>query len=121
MSKVSISKAAKLAGVSRPHFYRKYINQGLISTEVIDDKPVIDIAELIRVFPNLKYDTDKSVLNETEHNSATYEVIEILKEQLKASHEREKWLMQQLEKTTHLLENKQPQETPKRKKFLGIF
>lgn len=31
MSTVSISKAAKLAGISRTHFYRKYLSKGIIS------------------------------------------------------------------------------------------
>lgn len=120
MSKVSISKAAKLAGISRPHFYRKYINQGIISTEVYDNKPAIDISELLRVFPNIKLETDISVAKDTNNNIEEHNTVAILKEQLQQAYEREKWLMQQLEKTTHLLENKQ-QEKPKRKKFLGIF
>ena len=131
MSKVSISRAARLAGISRPHLYRKYINQGLISIEVENDKPVIEISELMRVFPLMKLDTDELgeiVVNDTSHNTDVQQVVTLLKEQLQFAkeqimkgEEREKWLMLQLEKTTHLLENKQPQEKPKRKKFLGIF
>jgi hypothetical protein len=41
----------------------------------------------------------------------------VLKNQLAEAKEREEWLKLQLEKTTHLLEDK----TVKRKKFLGIF
>lgn len=37
------------------------------------------------------------------------------------SKQREEWLKLQLERTTHLLENKQEPEKLKRKKFLGIF
>lgn len=131
MSKVSISRAARLAGISRPHLYRKYINQGLISIELENDKPVIEISELMRVFPLMKLDTDttgKSVVNDTSYNTDVQQVVTLLKEQLQLAkeqimkgEEREKWLMQQLERATHLLENKQPQEKPKRKKFLGIF
>lgn len=131
MSKVSISKAARLAGISRPHLYRKYINQGLISIEVENDKPVIEISELMRVFPLMKINTDETgdnVVNDTSHKTDVQQVVTLLKEQLQLAkeqimkgEEREKWLMQQLERTTHLIENKQSQEKPKRKKILGIF
>lgn len=131
MPKVSISKAARLAGISRPHLYRKYINQGLISTEVENDKPVIDTSELVRVFPSMKIDTDNTnvdVANNTGSNIDVQGVVTLLKEQLQLAkeqiikgEEREKWLMQQLEKTTHMLEDKTQKETTKRKKILGIF
>jgi hypothetical protein len=49
MAKHSISEAARLAGVSRSHFYKKYVRPGLISVERDkDDKPVIDTAEIMR-------------------------------------------------------------------------
>ena len=52
MSKVSISQAAKLAKISRSTLYNKYINTGKISVETIDDKKLIDMSELFRVFNN---------------------------------------------------------------------
>jgi chromosome segregation ATPase len=57
MAKVSISKAAELAGISRKHLYEKYINQGLISVSRENEaKPVIDTAEILRVFGRLHSD-----------------------------------------------------------------
>ncbi len=50
MAKVTITEAAKLAGVSRVTMYRKYIKTGSISVEKDrDGKPQIDTSELIRV------------------------------------------------------------------------
>jgi hypothetical protein len=52
--KVSISEAARIAGISRQHLYTKYINPGLISVEKDSQgKPHIDTAELIRVFDTI--------------------------------------------------------------------
>lgn len=53
MNKVSITQAAKLAGISRSYLYRKYINNGLISVEKEDNQKFIDISELIRVFGDM--------------------------------------------------------------------
>ena len=53
MSKVSISEAIRLVGISRSQFYTKYINKGIISVQVEADKKFIDISELIRVFGNV--------------------------------------------------------------------
>lgn len=51
MSTVSISKAAKLAGISRTHFYRKYLSKGIVSISKDEiGKPCIEMSELIRVF-----------------------------------------------------------------------
>jgi len=58
MALVSVSQAARLAGISRQHLYRKYIKPGEISVQR-DDKgdPVIDTSELLRVFGLLVGDT----------------------------------------------------------------
>ncbi len=53
MNKVSISEAIRMAGVSRSHFYSKYINTGKISVLAEDDKKLIEISELICVFENI--------------------------------------------------------------------
>lgn len=135
MSKVSISQAAKMAGIGRSTLYNKYINTGKITVESIDDKKMIDVSELIRVFGSkIKLDND-SCIDDTFHDSigqgldtATYKIISMLEQQLRESKDllkeakdREEWLRGQLEKTTHLLENKQKPEKPKRKKILGLF
>jgi hypothetical protein len=54
MSKVNISKAARLAGVSRATMYRKYIDNGVISIDSDrEGNKVIDTSELVRVFGSL--------------------------------------------------------------------
>lgn len=69
MSKVSISEAARLAGITRQYFYKKYINSGVISVERDkEDKPVIDTAEIFRVCGELKGGDSKKethILQET--------------------------------------------------------
>jgi ACT domain-containing protein len=54
MPKVSISEAIRMTGISRSHFYNKYISKGLISLIVEEDKKMIDTSELIRVFGNIQ-------------------------------------------------------------------
>ena len=62
MAKVSISQAAKLAGISRTALYKSYINKGLLSTSRDEaGKKYIDISEILRVFGKLKADTVDSV------------------------------------------------------------
>lgn len=51
MTLLNIKEASKLAGISRQHFYRDYIDTGKISVDRSEPKkPKIDIAELLRVF-----------------------------------------------------------------------
>lgn len=125
MSKVSISQAAKLAKISRSTLYNKYINTGIISVETIEDKKFIDMSELFRVFNNNISQDSIDVQNSTVIDSATQadntakdKIISLLEKQLDEAREREEWLKSQLEKTTHLLEDK---TIKKRKKFLGVF
>lgn len=132
MSKVSISEAIRMAGISRSHFYNKYINKGLISIEIENDKKLIDTSELIRVFGNIQIKNNiREQLETTEDNKKTADkdkIIELLEKQLedskmreKEAKEREEWLQKQIDELrqqqNNLLENKQP----RRKKFLGIF
>lgn len=61
MAKVSISEAARLAGITRQYFYKKYINTGAISVDRgNEDAPTVDTAELFRVFGELQVDSAKS-------------------------------------------------------------
>ncbi len=131
MAKVSISEAIRMAGVSRSHFYNKYINKGLISVQVEDDKKLIDVSELIRVFGDIHVEnSSKEHIRTVEHIESTPDknkIIELLEQQLQESKQRENdaknreaWLQQQIDdlKQQHnLLENKRTS----RKKFLGIF
>ncbi|MEN9446818.1 MAG: hypothetical protein RJA25_107 [Bacteroidota bacterium] len=125
MSKVSITQAAKLAKISRSTLYNKYINTGMISVEAVEDKKLIDMSELFRVFNNnITQDSNYTPINtvadsvEQAENTAKDKIINLLERQLQEAKEREEWLKAQLEKTTHLLEDKTQKP---RKKLFGIF
>jgi hypothetical protein len=132
MNKVSITQAAKMVGISRSYLYRKYINTGVLSVVNENSKKVVDVSELIRVFGSIQVDSEQvpnSIQSDTvlvDNNSQdkdqliAYLKCELAEFKVEAKI-REEWFKQQLEKTTNLLENKQPQEPIKRKKFLGIF
>ena len=132
MAKVSISEAIRMTGVSRSHFYNKYINRGLISVQVQDDKKLIDVSELIRVFGNIHVeDSGKEhirTFEDTKDISDKNKIIELLEQQLQESKQREieaksreEWLHKQIDELRQqqngLLENK----VSKRKKIFGIF
>lgn len=132
MPKVSISEAIRMVGISRSHFYNKYINKGLISLIIEEDKKLIDTSELIRVFGTIQVENkEKEQLRTTQDIKNTAEkdkIIELLEKQLEESKarereakEREEWLQKQIDELrqqqNNLLENKHS----KRKKFLGIF
>ncbi len=122
MNKLSISEAARIAGISRTNLYKTYIHTGKISVVRDNDKVYIDASELLRVFPNCKLsDTQKTQELPSEDSSKTQnnsELVALLRAQLAEAKEREEWFKQQLEKTTHLLEDKTHKP---RKKLLGIF
>ena len=126
MSKVSITQAAKLAKISRSTLYNKYINTGMISVETVEDKKLIDMSELFRVFNNnITQDSNDTPINtvaysvEQAENTAKDKIISLLERQLQEAKEREEWLKAQLEKTTHILEDKTTKQP--RKKLFGIF
>ena len=126
MAKLSITQAAKMAGISRQTLYVKYINTGSISIEVVNNKKVIDTSEIIRVFNDVKI-LDKLDITElqgvTPKNTQTDKdkIIALLESQLAKSEEREEKLNVQvselLQQQTRLLEL----DSKPRKKFLGIF
>lgn len=143
MAKVSISEAARLAGVSRQHLYKKYITPGVISVDKGGDTPVIDTSELIRVFGALdgvavdSQVTVNCLQEETQIDDIEYSrlqaEIKALRDtladreaQLSEAKDREKWLQQHVNEVTgalRLLEHKKDEktETKTRKKFLGLF
>lgn len=129
MTKVSISEAIKLVKISRSHFYKRYVNTGEISIIVENNRKLIDVSELMRVFGKIHTENIQKKQLSTIENSINIEekdkIIELLEKQLVESKERERqflereiWFKNQLEKTTHLLEDKNPK---KKKKFLGLF
>lgn len=133
MATVTISEAARLAGISRTQLYRGFINKGKLSVIKENDKVAIDVSELLRVFPNATVEAQLTQQEVAESNSentgSQMEVVTLLKDQLKKAEaqlveaqERENWLKQQIDELrhqqNHLLENKRIKP---RKKFLGIF
>lgn len=54
MATVNITKAAKLAGITRQYLHKHYIKQGKISvTQDLKGNPQIDTSEILRVFGKL--------------------------------------------------------------------
>lgn len=75
MPKVSISEAAKLAGISRKHLYEKYINQGTISVSREEaKKPLIDTSEILRIFGVLHGDKQKSNNKTNTRNNMLHQI-----------------------------------------------
>lgn len=121
MSMVNISKAAKLAGISRTHLYRKYINTGMISVSKDETgKSFIDTSELIRVFSKLHTGKTKVAEGDSDITSSASEIVLLEKikgleallkakeEELEGYREREKYLY-------HLIEDK-----PKKRRWFGF-
>ena len=114
MAKVTVTEAAKLAGLGRQQLYRGYISTGKISVERDhQDRPRIDTAEILRVFGEMKgtpEGTPEATQNGHHINSekrhadselqavveAKDELISELRERLREAGEREGWLRQQL-------------------------
>ena len=133
MAEVSISKAAKLAGISRSHLYEKYIKPGILTVSAsADGKKHVDTSELLRVFNTLKgLDSEDSYQDSAKDRSGHLEDdtkdrhgqqlhtalnlvleekdkrIRSLQDQLEEARQRERWLQDQVKTTTKLLELKE--------------
>ena len=129
MASVTITNAARLAGISRQYLYKAYIKTGKISVER-DSKgiPTIETAELLRVFgalngewagetfisqpssqeETIKNDTDIKLLSA--EIAAKDEVIRRLEQQVTEGGEREAWLRQQLERAQAVLTDQGPRD-----------
>ena len=132
MSTVTITEAAKLAGISRTQLYRGFINKGKISVIKENERAAIDVSELLRVFPNATVDTSNLVTEVTPSNTndtPDTDIVTLLKEQLHKAEsqlseakDREEWLKTQIDELRHqqnnLLENKVAKT---KKKLFGIF
>ena len=114
MALISISEAAKLAGIARSQLYSQYINQGLISLSRDErGRPRIDTSELLRVFGAISLEPDRTdrtpetVLTRTGQDKQNQQaLIALLTEQLAEAKEREKFYQHQLTQTIKLLEHK---------------
>lgn len=94
MAEVSISEAARLTGKSRATLQR-HIKSGRLSVGRDETgSPLIDTAELIRVYGSIKTDDAPQAASMIQDDTAT---IAVLREQLRLAQEREEWLKNQLE------------------------
>jgi hypothetical protein len=123
MTMVTISEAAKLAGISRNHFYRKYLKTGAISVSKNEfGKVCIDTSELIRVFNTLHNEVikvtqgDSKVTSKCDISEALLEKIKGLEALLRAKDDELESYREREKHLYHLLENK-----PKKRKWFGLF
>lgn len=96
------SEAIELADVSRATFYR-LINTGKISKKTEAGKNYVELAELLRVFPNFgkkSVENSQNVSNEIEKKQVRIEMLEqeihFLKENLRRADETNELLAEQL-------------------------
>ena len=138
MANISITAAAKLAGVSRSTLYRTYIDKGLLSVSKDQQgKRCIDTSELLRVFGTLQGEaeqgttsdnvgqsnaTESDSVGQPEKNPESKESaleleLKLTKEQLEESREREGWYKKQIDNLTDtmkLLEAPRQPQYPRR-------
>jgi DNA-binding transcriptional MerR regulator len=135
MTKISISAAAKMAGVTRQTIHR-YIADGKLSQD--NESKKIDVSELLRVFPDAKIDvtevtgkrTVKNLQSVTDNddkmlqqeNNFLKEKVKMLEEQLVAGKEREHEYVKKEERYLTLIEsNNRLLEAAKPKKKVGMI
>ncbi len=117
MAKVSITEAARLAGISRYQLYRGYINKGVLTVDKdTQGRPLIDTSELLRVFGELTmagrdaHTVDSNVAHQVtrengqEHTESCRELLDSCRLELSRALEREreaiareKWLREKLD------------------------
>jgi hypothetical protein len=118
--KLSISEAARRAGVRRNTLYRK-LDSGRLSREIDPDgKPVIDLAELCRVYPQAETDrghTEKKQIG-TEESAPQTQVLQQLVDSLKADKER---LIEELERVRAEARADIDREHVERDRILGLL
>ena len=84
MAQVSISEAARLAGISRGSLYKSYIKKGVISVSAdAAGKKSIDTSELLRVFGELKGNSSEQPAGEQKYTGEQAQ--EQLKEQVETA------------------------------------
>lgn len=123
-AKLTITEAAKLAGISRAALYRNYINKGVLSVNRHNKDVFIEFNELLRVFPDLSIPNKANMTKFTgvdiQHDNLEREN-NLLREQLKHAENREEWLKSQIDELRQQQANLLEDKTKKRKKFLGLF
>ena len=127
MSKVNLTQASKMAKISRSTLYNKYIKTGLITVELINDKKMIDVSELLRVFSTIQLEDQQiqpNTSNNTDNkqdNTGQEKIIKMLEEQLSDAKEREEWLRSQIAELNRQNNNLLGHTHIRRKKILWIF
>ncbi|MBT0731672.1 helix-turn-helix domain-containing protein [Rosenbergiella nectarea] len=121
MAKVSISEAARLAGKSRTTLHR-LIKTGELSVSTGErNSRMIDISELARVFPDLKFSTAEQPIEQVHEQRVTGDVTDHVHEndRLKQEIEHLKTLVSSqqshidsLKQAMLLIEHKQQSEIP---------
>ena len=120
MAKLTISAAAKRAGVARQTMYKNYINTGKITVDTDErGNKCVDTSEIIRVFGVLHYDSPDSVTQQEIRHKVTPDLhsiiaslemeVKLLREQLadqkeltRQGQDREQQLNQHIERLTVL-------------------
>ncbi len=106
MAKLSISATAKMVGISRQHFYRKYINTGSITVETLaNNTKKIDSSEILRVF-GLNVGGDNLLHQQVtpSNTDITVDLVRLeaeneqLKQRLRDSIDRVRWLENHVDK-----------------------
>jgi hypothetical protein len=110
MARLSISEAARQAGISRQYLHKKYISSGKLSVNKDEQgKPYVDSSELARVFDGRLPGPLKEVAGVApivtssslqEMTDGLLAQLQSYREQLAKSEEREKWLQGQVESLT---------------------
>ena len=114
MAKVTITEAAKLAGYSRQHFYRKYVNTGKITIEKNSrGNKVVDTAEILRLTGQINGGDKRQATVTREVTRSDDEKrpditgleaeIKGLREQLTEYKEREAWMRDKVDQLTDQL------------------
>lgn len=123
--KLSISEAARRAGVNRTTLHRR-IEKGELSKEIGDDgKPVIDLSELARLYPAVvkaeqaQQSRQQSVQHANEHHATDALLREnsLLRETVDDLRRERDRLLGVVETQTKLISDQRPQ----RGGFLGLF
>jgi hypothetical protein len=105
MAKISISEAARLAGISRSALYRGYISKGKLTVERDkNNAPMVDTSELFRAFGETAKRTGEQGIDQiSEQVSLREEVarlralVEVCERQLQEGKEREDWLRRKID------------------------
>lgn len=109
MAKISISEAARQAGISRSALYRSYIKTGKLSVDRDNqENPVIDTSELLRVFGDQFGATAKATEVHTQKAQVDTALLEaeiarlsglvvLYEQQLAEAKDREAWLRERLD------------------------